>query len=222
MDKKIIKNIFAAWQEVQEKKLSAKQKKHMDADKDGDIDADDLGNLRKEEIEHNNCGTPDCCGQCNGEGMLQKEEVEEFDEAAIKGTPVVSLSDFGDKDYTKDKYGRTVPKKLKKDDPRVKFRKEEVEQMGELKLVKFKTFVSETNKQTKNATPPETMLDKFKGANSKKMATDNNVGNPKHADITTYDQAVKDVFIASKAKAQSKGRNGDNLNNGDSKQPKGV
>ena len=42
----------------------------------------------------------------------------------LQGTPVVSLSDFGDKDNTKDKYGRTVPKKLKKDDPRVKFNKE--------------------------------------------------------------------------------------------------
>ena len=39
----------------------------------------------------------------------------------IKGTPVVSLRDFGDEDDTKDKYGRTVPKKLKRNDPRVKF-----------------------------------------------------------------------------------------------------
>ena len=42
----------------------------------------------------------------------------------LKGTPVVSLSDFGDKDNTKNKYGQTVPKKLKKNDPRVKFHKE--------------------------------------------------------------------------------------------------
>ena len=42
----------------------------------------------------------------------------------LQGTPVVSLSDFGDKDNTKDKYGRTVPKKLKKDDPRVRFHKD--------------------------------------------------------------------------------------------------
>jgi hypothetical protein len=42
----------------------------------------------------------------------------------LQGTPVVSLSDFGNKDNTKDRYGRTVPKKLKKDDPRVQFHKE--------------------------------------------------------------------------------------------------
>lgn len=43
----------------------------------------------------------------------------------LKGTPVVDLKDFDDeKDYTKDKYGRTVPKKMKKDDPRTKFYKD--------------------------------------------------------------------------------------------------
>jgi len=42
----------------------------------------------------------------------------------LTGTPVVSLKDFGDKDNTKDRYGRTVPKKLKKDDPRVRFHKD--------------------------------------------------------------------------------------------------
>ena len=36
---------------LEEKKLSKKQKKHMDTDKDGDIDATDLANLRKEDTE---------------------------------------------------------------------------------------------------------------------------------------------------------------------------
>ena len=43
----------------------------------------------------------------------------------LQGTPVVSLSDFTDRDTKKNKYGQTVPKKLKKDDPRVKFHKDE-------------------------------------------------------------------------------------------------
>lgn len=48
-------------------------------------------------------------------------EETELDEAAkLQGTPVVSLSDFGSKDTTKNKYGQTVPKKLKPNDPRVK------------------------------------------------------------------------------------------------------
>jgi len=49
----------------------------------------------------------------------------------LQGTPVVSLSDFSDKDTKKDKYGRTVPKKLKKDDPRVKFHKDEKKGVAE-------------------------------------------------------------------------------------------
>jgi hypothetical protein len=51
-----------------------------------------------------------------GQGMAEADK--------LKGTPVVSLSDFDSKDNTKDKYGRTVPRKLKKDDPRVKFHKD--------------------------------------------------------------------------------------------------
>jgi hypothetical protein len=49
MDIKSIEATWKAFQEVQEKKLSAKQKKHMDKDNDGDIDADDMAALRKEE-----------------------------------------------------------------------------------------------------------------------------------------------------------------------------
>jgi len=52
----------------------------------------------------------------------QKQGVAEADQ--LPGTPVVSLKDLGDKDTKKDRYGRTVPKKLKKDDPRVKFHKD--------------------------------------------------------------------------------------------------
>jgi GNAT superfamily N-acetyltransferase len=49
----------------------------------------------------------------------------------LQGTPVVSLSDLTDKDYKKNKYGQTVPKKLKKDDPRVKFHKDEKQGVAE-------------------------------------------------------------------------------------------
>ena len=49
----------------------------------------------------------------------------------LQGTPVVSLSDFDAKDTKKNKYGQTVPKKLKKDDPRVKFHKDQKQGMAE-------------------------------------------------------------------------------------------
>ena len=62
----------------------------------------------------------------DAEKKSKEQGVAEADK--LQGTPVVSLKDFGDKDNTKDKYGRTVPKKLKKDDPRVKFHKEPKQQ----------------------------------------------------------------------------------------------
>lgn len=44
----------------------------------------------------------------------------------LQGTPVVSLADVSKpSDFRKDRYGRSVPKKLKKNDPRVKYVKEE-------------------------------------------------------------------------------------------------
>ena len=49
----------------------------------------------------------------------------------LQGTPVVSLKDFDDTDTKKDKYGRAVPKKLKKDDPRVKFHKDSKQGVAE-------------------------------------------------------------------------------------------
>ena len=70
----------------------------------------------------------------------------------LQGTPVVSLSDFGDKDNTKDRYGRTVPKKLKKDDPRVKFHKEPKKQgVSEAKSTSGAYEKSEENKRSADA-----------------------------------------------------------------------
>lgn len=58
-----------------------------------------------------------------------KEGVAEGD--TLQGTPVVSLKDFNDEDTKKDKYGRIVRKKLKKDDPRVKFHKDQKQGVAE-------------------------------------------------------------------------------------------
>jgi hypothetical protein len=57
---------------------------------------------------------------------IAKKEKQKVAEGSDKlpGTPVVSLKYLDTKDYKKDKYGRTVPKNLKPDDPRVKFYKE--------------------------------------------------------------------------------------------------
>jgi len=102
MDKKVIENIWRAFQEVQEKKkLSPAQKKHMDKDKDGDIDASDLAALRakKAQKDESSCGKdrmkkeekmecPKCkgdgCDHCDNKGYHMKEEVEEIDEDYMK------------------------------------------------------------------------------------------------------------------------------------------
>ena len=62
-----------------------------------------------------------------GDSLMGEKGVAEGTDN-LKGTPVVSLSDFDDKDNKKNKYGQTVPKKLKKDDPRVKFHKDDKKQ----------------------------------------------------------------------------------------------
>ena len=64
------------------------------------------------------------------------------------------------------------------------------------------TFVGEAAdraKHYKGAAKPETMLDKFKGAGAKKMATDNNVESPKEADITPEERGHEDATKAGRA-----------------------
>ena len=62
--------------------------------------------------------------------ILKKQGVAEGSDK-LQGTPVVSLKDLDSKDTKKNKYGQTVPKKLKKDDPRVKFHKDEKQGVAE-------------------------------------------------------------------------------------------
>ena len=58
----------------------------------------------------------------------------------LQGTPVVSLSDLTDKDNKKNKYGQTVPKKLKKDDPRVKFHNDKKQGVAEVSNNTLKSY----------------------------------------------------------------------------------
>lgn len=59
----------------------------------------------------------------NGRKVPNCVPVKESDN--LKGTPVVSLADVSKpSDFRKDRYGRSVPKKLKKNDPKVKYVKE--------------------------------------------------------------------------------------------------
>ena len=69
------------------------------------------------------------------------------------------------------------------------------------KAATYESVVYEENraKHYKGATKPESMLDKFKGKGAQDMAKDNNVGNPKHAEITPEEEGHEDATKAGRA-----------------------
>ena len=84
MDIKEIEGIWAAFQEVQEKKLSAKQKKHFDKDNDGDIDDDDMAALnKKEETECPKCKGKGC-DHCDGKGVHEEAPADPVKKAPAR------------------------------------------------------------------------------------------------------------------------------------------
>jgi hypothetical protein len=211
MDKKVIENIWKAFQEVQEKKkLSPAQKKHMDKDKDGDIDASDLAALRKEEneeVEESSCGKmrkeekvecPKCkgkgCDHCDDTGYHVKEEAPAD---PIKKAPARK----GDK-------SNAQPSELKK---------EEADWLANLadKLDQLEAVMEKKDKHTKGATEPEGIMDK-ESPKSKEFADAH-----KKSDKEMEDKEEKghdDVAKAGRAvKSQSPARRGDNLKGGDNK-----
>ena len=91
MDYKEIQSIWDAFQSVQEKKLSDKQKE-LDVDNDGDIEGDDLAALRnnKKKLKRGVTEKSDC-PKCNGEGCKHcdgKGFHEEAPADPVKKAPV--------------------------------------------------------------------------------------------------------------------------------------
>ena len=83
------------------------------------------------------------------------------------------------------------------------------------KVKEGKTYAERTKSASK-----EGPLDKFKGGGAKKMAADNNVNDPKHADITPEEEGHEDAVKAGKVTKQAPARPGDNRK-GDMKPVKG-
>ena len=83
------------------------------------------------------------------------------------------------------------------------------------KVKEGKTYAERTKSASK-----EGPLDKFKGGGAKKMAADNNVNDPKHADITPEEEGHQDAVKAGKVTKQAPARPGDNRK-GDMKPVKG-
>jgi len=193
MDKKVIENIWRAFQEVQEKKkLSPAQKKHMDKDKDGDIDASDLAALRKEEneeVEESSCGKmrkeervecPKCkgkgCDHCDDTGYHVKEEAPAD---PIKKAPARK----GDK-------SNAQPSELKK---------EEVEQVDELSKNLLTRYKKKADAQTTDH------MKKFDHGGKKPSAASTANFNKRHAGSNTADDKIKGKYAKVPATDANKG-----------------
>jgi hypothetical protein len=188
MDSKTIENIWNAFQEVQEKKLSAKQKKHFDKDNDGDIDGEDMAALnKKEETECPKCMGKGC-DHCDDKGVH-----EEAPAAPVKKAPARK----GDKSNAD-----PAPKKVAEE--------AEAEWLADLALQ-----LDELNKadQTKGATSPEGIADK-ESPKSKEFMDMHKKSDKEIED--KEEQGHKDVVKAGKATKPAPARgSSDQLANGD-------
>lgn len=190
MDLKTIEGIWTAFQEVQEKKLSAKQKKHFDKDNDGDIDGEDMAALnKKEETECPKCKGKGC-DHCGGDGVHEEAPADPVKKApARKG-------DKANAEKTELKAQRAC---------------EEADWLSDLAKQ-----LDELNKadQTKGATSPEGIADK-ESPKSKEFMDMHKKSNKDIED--KEEQGHKDVTkVADKVKP-AKDRGGDQLANGDKK-----
>ena len=190
MDIKQIKGVWEAYLEVVEKKLSPKQKKHMDKDKDGDIDGADLAALRKEEtqeVEESSCG------------KMRKEEKMECPKC--KGEGCDHCDGTGYHKVEKEAYGS---KKMKESNL---FSDEEIAAIEE-----------KADAHTKGATKPEGIMDK-ESPKAKEFADQIiDIDGEKHKDFD--EKGHDDASKAGRPTSQAAARKGDNLSNGDPKTPK--
>jgi hypothetical protein len=81
--------------------------------------------------------------------------------------------------------------------------------------------VKEAKQPNQSGAKAEPFLNKFKGKGSQDMAKDNNVDDPKHAEITPEEEGHDDASKAGRVTKQAKSRGNDNLTVGDKKPPKG-
>jgi hypothetical protein len=72
-----------------------------------------------------------------------------------------------------------------------------------------KKKMKESKQPNQSGTKKERMLDKFKGKGAQDMAKDNNLDNPKHAEITPEEEGHQDAVKAGKVTKQAPPRSGD-------------
>lgn len=214
MDLESMKKVWEAYLEVTEKKLSPAQKKHLDQDKDGDIDGQDFAALRAKKAkktDEGSCGSsrtkkegkmecPKCkgegCDHCDGKGYHMSEE--KIDEAGCADDIKQAPARKGDKKNSEE--GTSIYK--------------------EFVEVLERSMASPDTKHTKGATKPEGIADK-ESPKSKEFMDMHKKSDKEIED--KEEQGHDDVSKAGRAvKSQASSRRGDNLGNGDSKSPEKV
>ena len=221
MDLDSMKKVWEAYLEVTEKKLSPAQKKHLDQDKDGDIDGQDFAALRAKKAkktDEGSCGShrktkqegkmecPKCkgegCDHCDGKGYHMSEE--KIDEAGCADDIKQAPTRKGD--------NRNGEKSISKVPPEGAIYKEFVE-------VLERAIAPADKQHTKGATPTETMDDKIKGKAAKDFVKKHEI-DKSFSDFE--EKGHQDAADAGRATSHSKPRRGDNLKNGDGTTPKKV
>lgn len=202
MDLKTMKSVWEAYLEVQEgKKLSAKQKKHMDKDNDGDIDAKDMEMLRKEDtVEEANEPADPVKPAPARKGDKKNSQPSEL-KKTVKEHTTTMLQDFASMLEAVEEVKMKGKKHPQKDFP-----------LGSSDLDPEAS--PEHKKHTKGGTDPEGLLDKesksgedFVKLHQKSDPSLENKEEEGHDDVSKAGRAVK-----SQAPARS---GGDNIKSGD-------
>ena len=202
MDIESIKGIWAAFQEVQEKKLSPAQKKHFDKDNDGDIDDEDMAILnKKKKTDEAKTECPKCegkgCDHCDDKGY----HTEEAPADPVKKAPA-RKGDKANGEKTELKAQRAC---------------EEVEHdwLAELAAQLDALEIAEKkDKHTKGATDAEGIADKESPKSKEFM----DMHKKSDKDIEDKEeQGHKDVTKVADKVSPAPARRGDNLSNGDKK-----
>lgn len=222
MSNEYIKMIEQRLIEMREKKeLSPAQKKHLDKDKDGDIDGKDFEILRKKKDESSDKMTP--CPSCEGSmenhdpecPKAKNESTDLDDKSATKALKHDCATHVTSEQWG---YGECISGQHtleeREDGTGIVTHYDVMFEHGvefnvsveDLTIVHEKSHLHASKKKmkedkqhTKGATKPETMLDKYKGKGAQDMAKDNNVGNPKHAEITPEEEGHEDATKAGRA-----------------------
>ena len=181
MDIKSIKDIWAAFQEVQEKKLSPAQKKHFDKDNDGDIDDADMAMLNKKKKTEAKTECPKCdgkgCDHCDNKGY----HTEEAPADPVKKAPARK----GDKANAD-----AAPKKVAEEAEVEEFLESlSEEQLDELSKNLLTRYKKKADAQTTDH------MKKFDHGGKKPSAASTANFNKRHAGSNTADDKIKGKYV---------------------------